>query len=125
MGDIGSTIGSRGTVYRRTQAGERKLSLLRSCEPVRPPGEGETPLPSLSIPAHSPENAPNVPDSAANMARPAPSLVYPVFPPLVCTQWACGSGAIVGIGAARYCRKHARQLILSLENALAFAEGEG
>lgn len=36
----------------------------------------------------------------------------------------CGP-TVLRVGRYTYCREHARELVLSLENALAFAEGEG
>ena len=36
----------------------------------------------------------------------------------------CNQEGVLGVGMLVYCRDHARKLVLSLENALAFAEGE-
>ena len=100
--------GSRTPTYRRTQAGERKLALLRACAPARPSREGQrAPAPDIS-PAPPSEFAP---------------LSLGEFG--ICGVGECLGAAKVRFGGLLYCRDHGRRLVISLENALAFAEGEG
>ena len=199
---MGSRSGSTHVVYRRTQAGDRKLAQLLACEPVRPPGEGEQPHASSLLPTRSPKYGefglrtpllPHIPHTyapgrtcgagrcfegswrhgAAEQGREAARAPFQVhdefakvrrnwFPadaayelayreakareaclepeafavdpgPFMARadrQWGCVAGkgcgmAVLRVGRYTYCRKHARKLVLSLENALAFAEGEG
>ena len=64
VADVGSNMGT----YRRTQAGERKLALLAACSPARPSPGGQTPPPSLSIPAPTRQFGSNALGGGVNMA---------------------------------------------------------